>query len=144
MTKKLRNTLVVVAATLLALMFGCAVLQDAVTPCEIGQEAGDYTGQSLKKYMPYTTVLDAERIDAWMDYTYEQKQAMLRRAMEDDDAWYAFLIGRSTVHRQGALQFQHTMFSPEGAVGLLFPAIFGTTLGALLIPKPVIKKKEQA
>ena len=139
----LRNLLVTIASLGLVIILGCSAMQDAVTPCIVEEGTKDYTGQPLKKIMPYTTLLDSKRIAAWTDYTHETRQAKYRRMAEDDDMLYGFLIDRSAVHQQDATRFQQAVFSPEGAIGLLFPTLLGGTLGALLIKRPKDKSPKE-
>lgn len=139
----LKYLLITVASVSLAIILGCSAAQDAVTPCVIGEDAHNYTGQPLKKFMPYTTLLDSKRIAAWTDYTHEGRQAEHRRAAEDDDMLYGFLKGRIAIHQQGAMQFQQTVFSPEGPLGMLFVGLPFGTLGALLIKRPGDKSKKE-
>ena len=94
--------------------------------------------------MPYTTLWDMEQINAAMDFKHTQKQIELARESENDNLCYSFLKDRGVVHLQDAREFQKAVFSPEGAIGLLVPALSGGLLGALLIKRPGDKSpKEQ-
>lgn len=135
MSKKLQILLASVSIIGLAVMFGCSTVMDAITPCEIEQNVSDYTNQPLKKYLPFTTLLDSKRITAWLDYKHQQNQVLYGRQIEDDNYLYGFIKDRQTYHQQGAFAFQEAVFTPKGAIGLLFPALFSGTLGAMFVPR---------
>jgi len=139
----IRNLLITVASVGLAIIIGCSAMMDGVTPCEIEEGSLGYTSQPPKKYMPFTTLLDSKRIGAWMDYTHETKQMDYQRLAQDDSLLHSFLTDRRLVHEQGAMEFQQTVFSPQGPIGLLIPSLFAGTLGALLIKRPGDKSKKE-
>lgn len=139
--KKIWKLVIAIATMGIIIMLGCAAVMDGVTPCELEEGAVLYSSQPKTKYVPWTTLLDSKRIDAWLDYKHEEKQIDYRRLAEDDSHWYGFLKDRTTLYQQGAMEFQQTVFSPEGAIGLLIPTLFGGTLGALLIPRLGEKEK---
>jgi len=139
----LKNLLIIVASLGLAIIIGCSAMMDGVTPAVIEPEAADYAGRPIKKFMPYTSLLDAQRIDAWVDYVHLKRQASFAREAEDDLAWVSFLKDRAAFHKANAMQFQQMVFSPEGPIGLLFPSLFAGTLGALLIKRPGDKSKKE-
>ncbi len=134
--KKWHRLLTVIATILLSILFGCSAMMDACTPCEIEPEACEYSGQAPKKYLPFTSLLDSKRISAHVDYANQQNQTSYRRMAEDDDSTHGFLTGRATFHEQQAFEFQQSVFTPNGLIGLLLPTLFGGTLGALLIKRP--------
>lgn len=140
---KLQKLLIVVTALSLILMFGCSLFQNAITPCYIEEDAAIYAAEPLTELLPYTSLLDAERIDSKVDYKHQLNQVDLNRLMEDDDMKYDFLKDRSTIHITAAKEFKQTMFSPEGPVGLLLPTLFGGVLGGLLIKRPQEKELER-
>jgi len=124
-------------------MLGCSMFQDAVTPTYIEPDAIKYTGELATSFMPYTTLWDAERINDRLDYTHDVKQTMYSRLSEDDVKKYNFLKDKGTLHIQGAKEFQKIVFSPEGPIGLLLPALFGTTIGAMFIKRPRERELEK-
>lgn len=138
--KWLKSFAVTVSAFGLIVLIGCSAVMDAVTPCYIEPDAGIYAEQDLVSWLPFTTLFDAERVDTKVDLTHQLNQLDLLRLIEDDNIRYGFLKDAAIAHIQGAREFQKTVFSPEGPIGLLGTTIMGGTLGALLINTP--KKKE--
>lgn len=141
MTKWIKRITVTVSALVLIVLFGCSAVMDAVTPCYIEPEAIRYADANPTSFMPFTTLWDAHRIDSMMGYKHILNQVEKNRLLEDDDMKYSFLKNVQAVHKQGAQALQETVFSPEGPIGLLFPTLFGGTLGALLIKRPGDVKK---
>lgn len=140
--KKLIKTFVVgIATILLVAMFGCAALMNLATPCYIDEDVITYANEKPVSFLPFTTLWDAERVDNKFDYVHLITQIDLRRQIEDDVVYYDYLKDLQNRHTASAREFQKTLFTPEGPVGLLLPTLFGGTLGALLIPRPGDRKK---
>lgn len=114
----------------LTAILGCASFQDALTPCYISPACLEYADAEPTTFLPFTTLFDARRIDMKMDFRYAIGEVE-----------YKFLKGLNTFHTSAAEQLQARIFSPEGPIGLLFPAITGGVLGTYLFSKPDDKKK---
>ena len=118
----------------LAVFLGCASIQDAITPCYISPTSLKYARAEPTTFLPFTTLWDAKRVNAKMDYIHLSNQTV-------DELQYKFLKGLGIVHMAAAQEFQSTIFSPTGPIGLLFPALAGGSLGTFLLSKPSDKKK---
>lgn len=116
----------------LAAMFGCSALQDVITPTFVDQEAAEWANTTPKSFMPYTTLWDAKRVGAAIDFklTIERIRGGYYKGMTN----LSILAGE---------ELKTTLFSPQGPVGLLLPTLFGGTLGALLVKRPGDKSKKE-
>ena len=123
-------------------MFGCSLVQDTITPCHVGEEAIEYAGIKGTSYVPWTTVFDAKRVRDYMNFNHVQYQTAYDRAKQDDTLRYTFISDGLNVHIADATALQQKIFSPTGAIGLAFPALFAGTLGALFIKRPGDEKKK--
>lgn len=144
----MKTFVITVVAVILFLMVGCAALQDSVTPCAVDEVITEYVkivdpNFVVNKWLPYTTLSDSKRIQAYFDFYHIDNQVGFQRLLEDDNRFYDFATGRLTFHQKNALAFQQQVFSPNGLIGLLAPTIFGGTLGALLIKRPQDKSPIQ-
>ncbi len=133
MSKKYQVVVVAFVVLALTAFLGCALFQDAITPCFVSEKAAEYAETETKLIMPYTTVLDARRVQAKMGFVHLRKQVL-------DDLNFEFLRGVNTFHISAAEELQQAIFSPTG-IGALFPGIGGTVLGGFLIKRPKDKKK---
>ena len=131
-----------VLLTGLVAMFGCSLVQDAIMPNVIEREAIVYSGQKATSWVPWTTVLDGERILEWVEFNHIQYQTACDRMKEDDKLLHGKIVDRQTRHNQQAVEFKNKIFSPNGVVGMAFPALFAGTFGAMFINTP--KKKRTA
>lgn len=139
--KKFGKALVTLICVIgLVITFGCAGLQDVVVPCHIDENAITYSEQPATSYLPWTTVFDAERIKAYMDYKHLDFQKGLKDLLEDDNLAYDFYTGQINSSIADARQLQQKLFNPNGSVGMAITALFGGTIGALFINTP---KKEK-
>ncbi len=129
MNKK-QKTLSVLMVIGLALMFGCSAIQDVITPTVVNQEAAEWANTTPKSIMPYTTLWDAKRVGAAIDFklTIERIKG----------GYYKGMTNLSIVAGE---ELKTTLFSPEGPVGLLLPTLFGGVLGGMLFSKPGDKKQ---
>jgi len=135
--KKFGKALVMLICVIgLVITFGCAGLQDLVVPCHINEDVIEYSGQEPTSYLPWTTVFDAERIKAYVDYQHADFQKTLRDCIASDDMKYDFLTGRIELSIADARQLQQKLFNPNGSVGMAITALFGGTIGALFINTP--------
>ena len=141
--KYAKTILVTLSAVILAVMFGCAAMMDLATPSHIEPDSITYSLEEARSWLPWTTLWDSYRIDKRMDYVHQLKQTSYARLAEDDNMEYGFLKQANIVDIQGAKEFQRAVFTPEGPIGLLFPTLFGGTLGALLIPRLSEKEKDK-
>jgi len=124
----------------LVAMFGCSMVQDAFVPCNIEQEAIVYSGQKPTSWVPWTTLYDGNRILEWIDFNHLQYQLACNRMKEDDKLVHGKIVGRLTVSIDQSTSFKSKVFSPTGAIGMAFPALFAGTFGALFINTPKKKK----
>lgn len=142
MGKWLNRIVVALIGAIVVLFVGCSAMMDGVTPCYIDEDAGTYAQEpNLTSFLPYTSLWDAKRIEARMEYAHTLNQLELLRLAEDDDITYSFLKGQHTINIKNAEEFRDTLFDPAGPIGLLLPLIGGGALGALLIPRPGDSKK---
>ena len=143
MNKKLETLIVGVIALVLITFFGCSAMQDAITPCHIEPDAIEYSKEKPTSFVPFTTIWDAERVNYRVDYVHQLTQIACARMAEDDVLKVNFIKDKSTIHLAGAREFQETVFSPTGPVGLLVSGLGFGTLGALLIKRPGDKSKKE-
>lgn len=132
--RKFGKTLVaMLLLTGLVAMFGCALVQDAIVPCNIEQDAITYSGQKATSWVPWTTLYDGERILEWVEFNHVQYQLACDRMKEDDKLMHCKIVGRLTVSVDQAEAFKGKVFSPDGAIAMAFPMLFGGAFGALFI-----------
>lgn len=134
MTTKTQNLIVTVSVLLLIVLLGCASFQDALTPCWISPAAIDYADANATSILPWTTLFDAKRISAKMNFVHSWNQIADR--ME-----YEYLSGIHRFHIAGAEELKTSLFDPTGPLALLIPTSLAATAGALLFSKPSDKKK---
>lgn len=130
MGKKLKLFVVSVSIFLLATILGCSMFQDVITPCYINKNCATYADTPLKMFTPYTSLFDAKRIAAKMEYI--NAVGTLK---------YAFLKEVLDLSIVGSEQFKQKVFDPTGPIGGLLLALPSFGLGALLVSKPEDKKK---
>ena len=123
-------------------IFGCSMVKDVVTPCHIDEEAINYSGVEPTSYVPYTSVYDAHRVLAYIDFNHTALQLQYARLAQDDKLQHNFLVPRLEANVTDAVVFQNKIFSPTGAIGLAFPALAAGTFGALFIKRPGDEKKK--
>ncbi len=136
MGKKTQTIIVAVLSLGLAALLGCASVMDAFTPCYVPKSSLKYADAKPTSFLPFSTLWDAKRVDRKMDFVHLSKQTM-------DTLNYNFSKGLNTFHMAAAQEFQTAVFSPSGPIGLLFPALAGTGIGALLIKRPGDKSKKE-
>lgn len=136
MSKKLQVLIGSVLILGLAVLFGCASVQDVVTPCWIPPGAAEYADANTTSILPYTTLFDAKRVQAKMNYVHTVNQVK-------DKLEYEYYTGIQTFHMGAAKEFQAAIFSPTGPIGLLFPTIMAGSFGALFIKRPGDKSKKE-
>ena len=142
--RKLGKSLVTLICVVgLVVMFGCAGLQDIVTPCHIDKAAIEYAGTEATSYLPWTTIWDSRRVLAYMNYMHTQTQIAYERLQQDDSLTHAFLLNGVEVNLADAVGLQEQLFDPAGPIGLALPMLFGGTLGALFIPRKREKDLEK-
>jgi hypothetical protein len=131
MSKK-QKLLTVIMVMGLAVMFGCSALQEIITPTYVSKEAAEWANTTSKLFMPYTTLWDAKRVGAAIDYklTIEKIRGGYYKNMTN----LAIFAGE---------ELKTTLFSPEGPIGMLLPMLFGGGLGAMLIKRPGDKSKKE-
>jgi len=128
MSKKLQILIVTVCVVGLSVFFGCAAFQDAITPCYIAPPVLDYIEDSndvplppFKSLLPFTSIFDAERLDARMDFIHLWRQTK-------ENLRHGFNKGINQLNIAVGRELQTTLFSPDGVVGLLLPS---SMVGAL-------------
>ena len=143
MSKKLQTLITVLCALPIILLIGCAGMQDMFTPTYIDQKVIDYSGEEPTSLLPFTTLLDAKRIDLAMDFVHIQTQTAINRMLEDDDLTHDYLKNIHSVNMKWSKDFQKIVFDPAGPLGFLVVAGLAGTGGALLIPRPGDKSKKR-
>ena len=141
MRKLLKSILMTLPVLFLLLLLGCSMFQDAITPAYIEPDAIKYTGEKATSFLPYTSLLDAYRIDNRMNYVHELTQIEYERLAADDTMEYGFLKDSAITNIAAAAEFKQMVFDPAGPLGLLLPAGFGTLIGATMISKPDDRRK---
>ena len=131
MNKK-QKTLTILMVMALAVMFGCSAIQDVITPTYVDKEAAEWAGVPTKMLTPWTSLLDAKRLDRAIDY---------KLTIEKITGGYYKNITNLGIF--AGEEIKATLFSPEGPIGLLLPTLFGGTLGAMLIKRPGDKSKKE-
>lgn len=131
MNKK-QKTLTALMILCLAVLFGCSAFQEVITPTYVDEDAAAWAGVSPKMMMPYTTLFDAKRVAAAIDF---------RLTIERFTGGYYKSITNLSI--LAGEEFKATLFSPEGPVGLLLPTLFGGVLGSMLIKRPGDKSKKE-
>lgn len=118
--KKLLQTTIITLVGIITLVFiGCTIVQDAVTPCYIPPELGEFVNEPMTSFVPYTTVFDAERIMGKMQY-------------------FADCLDISLA---GAREFQQKVFNPTGPLGLLLVGGPFLYAGGKFIPRGKDRKE---
>lgn len=144
MSKTFKTIIVTVTSAILVLFVGCSAMMDGVTPAYIDKNAAEYAKvDDVTEFLPYTTLWDAKKVENNLNYYHQLNQIELARLLEDDTVEYNFLKDITAQHIQSAIELQNTLFDPSGPIGLLFPALFGGTLGALLIKRPGDKSPKE-
>lgn len=126
----LQKLLTTISVLGLLIIMGCSLIQDSIIPCYIDPDAAVYADAPLTELMPWTTIQDAKRIYARMEFVYQVKQL-----------GYHFLRDNLALYMADAEQFRSVVFSPTGPIGLMFPAGMGLIAGWTLMSKPDDKKK---
>ncbi|MBA7655561.1 hypothetical protein ES703_63467 [subsurface metagenome] len=134
MSTKTQNLIATLSIVLLIVLLGCASLQDVVTPCWISQDVLNYADANGTSVLPWTTLFDAKRVAAKMDFAHSLRQM-------SDRMKYTYLKGISQFHIAGAEELKVSLFSPTGPLALIVPTGLAATAGALLFSKPTDKKK---
>lgn len=134
MSPKIQNLIATVSVLLLIVLLGCASFQDALTPCYVSQAVLRYADSNSTSILPWSTLFDAKRITAKMDYVHSWNQI-------SDRMKYEYLSGIHRFHIAGAEELKTSLFDPTGPLALLIPTSLAATAGALLFSKPSDKKK---
>jgi len=141
MIEKIKVLAVGLIIVVLVGFLGCAGFQDALTPCYIDQEIGEYTESNMTSFVPFTSLFDAKRLKRRMNFIHQMNQEEISRLGVDDGMLYVFLNDSVTLGMGDASQLQETIFSPSGPIGLLVTTSLGGLLGATLISKPSDRKE---
>lgn len=134
MNAKTQTLISTFSILLLIVILGCASFQDVITPCYISPAVIDYADANGTSILPWTTLFDARRIAAKMDFVHSLRQM-------SDRIRYTYLKGISQFHIAGAEELKTSLFSPTGPLALIVPTGLAATAGALLFSKPTDKKK---
>jgi hypothetical protein len=136
MWKRINNIFVGIVTLVLIIFLGCATVQDAITPCVINPELLADVNDTGMSFVPFTTVYDADRVLRKYDYLYNLEKFTI-------DLRYGYLRDDQMLNLTSARQFQQQVFSPTGAIGLMFPAVAGLMLGGRYIKRPEEKELEK-
>lgn len=135
MTKK-QLLLVGVLISFVVVLMGTSCIQDAVTPMYIDPEVGEYTGEDMTSWMPWTTIWDGDRLAAKMKFLHDSNLIELDRAKENDTRYYGFLNDALILNRADAVAIKGAVFDPSGPLGMLLTGLPLFGLGAMLVRKP--------
>jgi len=130
--KAIQGLVVVLIISGLGLFIGCSAIQDAITPTYVDKAAAEWSQQPTTMFLPYTTLWDAKRIVAAMDFRFATEKIR-----------YGYYSGIMSLSIAGGEELKQTLFSPTGPIGLLATTVGGGTLGALLIERPGDKSKKE-
>ncbi len=140
--KTLRTlTAAICLAAFIALMVGCA-MQDYLVPCYIDERVGEYTDANMTSLNPlYTTIGDAKRLGAELDFVGVEKREALLGAIKKDSRLRAFLADSIVSNLIPAEALRETLFNPTGVFGAL-TGLMGLGAGAMFIKRPGDLRKE--
>lgn len=141
MKKLLQKLMVFVALVLVLAMLGCAAFMDIATPCYIEEDMIAYSEEEPTSFVPWTTLWDAERIEAKFDFMHLMNQIEWQRQIEDDAMFADFIKNAQTKHTASARELQTTLFTPEGTIGLLGISSLSMMVGWLGLRRPGDKKE---
>lgn len=140
MNKK-QKMLVGVLILFVVALVSTSCIQDAVTPMYIDPEVGEYAGEDMTSWLPWTTIWDGDRLAAKMKFLHESNLIELERAAENDVRYYGHLNGALILSRTDATTIRDAVFSPDGPLGALLLGLPTFGLGALLMSKPDDRRK---
>lgn len=145
--KKVMKTLALILIVVIELAwFGCATVQDVVTPAWIDPVAAEYADVNIPSVMPYTSLYDAKAVLRGMNFKHTMNQLMAARAMEDDDLLFKHIKDEHILHIKEGQEFQQEVFSPTGPIGIALASLgfgtLGTIAGGRLIPRKREKELE--
>ena len=139
---KIQKLIISISVLLLAGILGCAAFQDGLVPCYIDPGALEYVDvNDIRVFTPWTSLWDAERLAELIDYKHKLNQVIIARMLEDDSIAYAYIKDIHAQHIASGRELKTNLFSPEGAFGLLLPALGGLGIGWLGLSKPTDKKQ---
>lgn len=127
---KLQKLLICICSLFFIVILGCSAFQDAITPCYIDIDAATYANEPLTEILPYTTLFDAKRIRAKMDYIFESTKLK-----------HFYLLSEMDYHIANSEQTKQMVFSIEGPIGLLAAGLPMFTLGWIGLSKPGDRKR---
>lgn len=132
----------------LVAMFSAGCFQELLTPAFIEPQAIKYAGEeetSGKSLNPFwTTLWDSKRIARQMEYQHGLVVKGLVRQIEDDADAYNYIRKQHVLNIQAAEDFQATLFSPTGPIGLLVPTLAAFGIGAMGVTRPKDKRRLKA
>lgn len=141
--KKLAKAIALtLAVAVVLIMLSCSAAQDSVTPCWISKIIGEYTGEPMRAFMPYTTIADAKRLALYLTYTHQSNQIDFMRLSEDDVRHVGLLQEIQAGHLQRAAQLKDTLFSPAGPGSMLLGMLPMLGIGIAIRRPGDISKKE--
>jgi len=127
---KLEKIITILVVTFLVVFLGCSAAQDSIFPCYINPEAQAFADANVPLLAPWTTITDAEYVEARMGYVNAAQQLK-----------YGYLRADLLTHLARANEIKSVVFSPESPLAYLIPAIGGTAFGIFGFSKPSDKKK---
>jgi len=138
---RLQKLLIGVSVLFLVALIGCSGFQDGLTPCWIDKRVGEYTGEPMTNVMPYTTIADAKRQMAFMEYVHETNQLGYLRLSEDDVRHVEMMVKIQTEHLQRAQELRDNVFNANGPGGLLLAMLPALAIGKYGLSNPSDKKE---
>lgn len=133
---KIQKVVIGLSVLLLVALIGCTSFQSAFAPMYIDPDVGEYTGEEMTSWFPWTSIWDGDRLMKKMIFLHTATLLELERAAEDEISHVSFLTDSLVLSRKDAVEFRDSVFNPEGAMGLLLPTLLGGTIGGLLIRRP--------
>lgn len=130
--KRIHKIIVALVSGLLIIFIGSSCVQDIVTPAYVDKNAAEWANVPTKMLMPYTTLWDAKRVLAAIDFRFATEKIKA--------GYYGSVMSVSIAAGE---EFKNFAFSPTGPVGLLTTTVGGGALGAFLIKRPGDKSKKE-
>jgi len=130
--KRLKILSVIICILGLAILFGCASFQDALTPAHRSPvvdayiDADDVPLPPFKQLLPWwNSLFDLKVIAARIEFIHQYRQM-------DETLRYTFAKNVNLSFTVAGESLRQALFSPEGPFGLLLPILFTSPLAVLI------------